>query len=61
MEMLSVCSLGKELGGTHLPTGVPAASIMARCKTNTEHYFCFWPFLIKGKILFGVLSVSENK
>lgn len=33
----------KELGGATLATGG------ACCKTNTEHYFCFSPFLVKQK------------
>ena len=36
------------------------ASITAHCKTNTERYFHFSPFLVKVKTLFGFLSISKN-
>ena len=42
--------LGKELGMTLLQLH------WACCKINTEHYFCFWPLLIKVKT--GSVSVS---
>ena len=40
---------------------VHIASVMACCKTVTECYFCFLPFLVKARILFGFLLSSENK
>lgn len=36
------------------------ASGMARCETNTECCFCYSPFLVKAKVFFGFLWVSET-
>lgn len=38
-----------------------AAYITAGCKPNTDRYFCFSPIFIKEKLLFGLLSVRENR
>lgn len=46
-EMLSV--LPGERVWWHRSFQVPAAPITAHCKTNTEHYFDFLPFLHKSK------------
>ena len=35
--------------------------VQAHCQINTEHYFRFSPFLVKAKILFRFLSVSDNR
>ena len=56
--------LGEELVGATVAAalGVPCLCISAYCKTNAEHYFCFLPlFSINAKILFGFLSVSQNR
>lgn len=52
-EMLRAAP-GKELGTAALPTPSAAASLTVLCKH-------FWPFFTKAKIVFGFLSVSENR
>lgn len=54
---------GKELPGAKPDTrhSSAAASVMAPCKTNTECYYYFSPFLEKMKIVFGFLSISKNR
>lgn len=54
-------SPGRSLAAPLLLPGMCAGSIMAHCKTNAKHYFPFLPFFIKGKILFGLPSVSESR
>lgn len=41
--------------------GVCTASVTTHCKTNTEDYFQFLPFLVKAKILCRFLAVSQNR
>ena len=49
--------------GAALATSGAAASIMAYCKSNTEHYLLLvsFSFFVKVKILFEFLLVSENR
>jgi len=51
--------VGKKLGRTTLL--VPGAPLPLQCKTNTEHLFCFLPFMVKAKISLRLLSIRENK
>ena len=51
---------GKGLVGLLLLLGVWGATVMAPCKTNTEHHFHFSPFCIQVKILFRFLSVRKT-
>lgn len=63
VEMLSVV-LGEGACSATVAAalGVRCLCISAYCKTNAEHYFCFLPFFsISAKILFGFLSVSQNR
>lgn len=59
-EMLSGVP-GKALGGA-CPAAWDAYRLYQRslCNTNAEHYFHFSPFLLKTKVLFGLLSVSKK-
>lgn len=52
---------GAGWGGVLSLTGVHAASLTAPYKTTLYSMFHFSPFFIKAKLLFGFLSVSENR
>lgn len=59
-EMLSIL-LGRSLVGPPLRLGMRTASVTTLCKTNTACCFCFFPFLVKAKILLGFPLVSEDR
>ena len=58
-ETLSVVP-GKEIGRAPL-TALGALGLYNGSLKNTDRYFCFSPFFIKVKILFGFLSVGKNR